>query len=210
MDTNNEKNNNLHASSQAEYDEVTREKLITDHEYDGIRELDNDLPPWWKYLFYITILFALVFFLVYHVFKMGDHQEALYEKEMAAAAEMYKSTGPSIDATTAVVIDDEAGLADGKETYDKICSVCHGKYGEGLIGPNFTDEYFIHGGTIGDMYTIVITGVIEKGMISYKDQLSPEKIQNVLSYIISLQGTDPANQKAPEGDRWVDGEKVVE
>lgn len=210
MDTNNEKNNNQHASSQAEYDEVTREKLITDHEYDGIRELDNDLPPWWKYLFYITIVFALVFFLIYHVFKTGDHQEALYEKEMAAAAEMYKSTGPSIDATTVVVIDDEAGLADGKDTYDKICSVCHGKFGEGLIGPNFTDEYFVHGGTIGDMYTIVITGVIEKGMISYKDQLSPEKIQNVLSYIISLEGTDPANQKAPEGDRWVNGEKVVE
>lgn len=210
MDTNKDKTDNLQATAPAEYDEITQEKLITDHEYDGIRELDNDLPPWWKYLFYISIVFALVFWMVYHVFNVGDHQDVLYEKEMAAAAEMYKSAGPSIDAGTVIIIEDETGIADGKDTYDKICSVCHGKNGEGLIGPNFTDEYWVHGGTIGDMYTVVITGIPEKGMVSYKDQLSPEKIQNVLSYIISLVGTDPSNQKAPEGDRWVNGEKVIE
>ena len=210
MDTNNDKTKNLHNGAEPEYDEITQEQLITDHDYDGIRELDNDLPPWWKYLFYISIVFAIVFWMVYHVFKVGDLQDVKYEKEMAAAAEMYKDSGSSIDATTIVIANDDESLTDGKETYDKICSVCHGKNGEGLIGPNFTDEYWIHGGSIGDMYTIVITGVLEKGMISYKDQLSPKKIQNVLSYIISLIGTEPANQKAQEGDRWVNGEKVVE
>ncbi len=210
MATNDENIKNLHQAKEPEYDEITNEQLISDHEYDGIRELDNDLPPWWKYLFYLTIVFAVVFILVYHVFKSADFQEVQYEKEMAEAAELYKRSDPAADAASLTVLTDDESMADGKVTYDKICSVCHAKSGEGLIGPNFTDEYWIHGGTIQDMYKIVIDGVLEKGMISYKDQLSPKQIQNVLSYIISLEGTNPPNPKAPQGDRWVNGEKVVE
>ncbi len=210
MATNDENTKNLHQAQEPEYDEITHERLLSGHEYDGIRELDNDLPPWWKYLFYISIVFAIVFILVYHVFKSADLQVVLYEKEMAAAAEKYKRTDPAAAVASLTVLTDDESMADGKITYDKICSVCHAKNGEGLIGPNFADEYWIHGGTIQDMYKIVITGVLEKGMISYKDQLSPKKIQNVLSYIISLEGTNPPNPKAPQGDRWVNGEKVAE
>lgn len=210
MATNDENTKNLHQDQEPEYDEITHERLLSGHEYDGIRELDNDLPPWWKYLFYISIVFAIVFILVYHVFKSADLQVVLYEKEMEAAAKLYKRTDPAADIASLTVLTDDESLADGKVTYDKICSVCHAKNGEGLIGPNFADEYWIHGGTIQDMYKIVITGVLEKGMISYKDQLSPKQIQNVLSFIISLEGTNPANPKAPQGDRWVNGEKVAE
>lgn len=210
MATNDENTKNLHQDQEPEYDEITHERLLSGHEYDGIRELDNDLPPWWKYLFYISIVFAIVFILVYHVFKSADLQVVLYEKEMAAAEKLYKRTDPAVDAASLSVLTDDESLADGKVTYDKICSVCHAKLGEGLIGPNFTDEYWIHGGTFQDMYKIVITGVLEKGMISYKDQLSPKQIQNVLSFIISLEGTNPPNPKTPQGDRWVNGAKVVE
>ena len=206
MDTNKEPVQNQDQSSVN--DKFTNERLISDHEYDGIQELDNDMPPWWKYLFYITIILAIVYFLGVHVFGFIDKQTVKYEKEMAQAAELYGDTGGGINAETVAIVTDEKSLADGKETFDKTCSVCHGKFGEGLIGPNFTDEYWIHGGRIQDMYNIVIKGVIEKGMISYKTQLSPDKIQNVLSYIIGFQGTDPPNQKAAEGDLWVEEEDV--
>lgn len=210
MATNEENNNNIHHANEPEFDEITHERLLAGHDYDGIRELDNDLPPWWKYLFYITIIFAVVFLLVYHVFKAADLQDVKYEKEMAAAAKLYKREDPAKAAASLTVLSDDESLADGKATFDKICHVCHGKFGEGLIGPNFTDEYWIHGGTIQLMYKVVINGVLEKGMISYKDQLSPKQIQNVLSYIISLKGSNPPNPKAPEGERWVNGEKVSE
>ncbi|MEA1898704.1 MAG: cbb3-type cytochrome c oxidase N-terminal domain-containing protein [Bacteroidota bacterium] len=208
MDANDDTTKNLDQNQPAEYDELTNDRLLSDHEYDGIKELDNDLPPWWKYLFYITIILAIVYFLGVHVFGFIDKQADKYDKEMAQAARLYGDTGGGINAETVTIVTDEISLADGHDTFDKICSVCHGKFGEGLIGPNFTDEYWIHGGGIQDMYKIVINGVIEKGMISYKSQLSPDKIQNVLSYIIGFQGTNPPNQKAAEGDLWVNEEDM--
>ena len=206
MDTNNEPIQNQDQNS--DNDGFSNERLISDHEYDGIQELDNDMPPWWKYLFYITIIISFVYFFGVHVFGFIDHQNEKYEKEMANA----KLSIPEVDiinAKTAVVVKDEGSLADGKETFDKICSVCHGKFGEGLIGPNFTDEYWIHGGGMEDLFTVVIEGVPAKGMISYKAQLSGKKIQNVLSYILNLQETDPPNQKAAEGELWIAPEEEI-
>lgn len=202
--------NNKSQNPEPEFDELTNDPLLSGHEYDGIRELDNDLPPWWKYLFFITIVFAVVFLLVYHVFKLAPLQYAKYDQEMAAAETKYKNTESTISKSTIVAVTDEGSLTDGKATFDKICSVCHGKYGQGIVGPNFTDDYWIHGGTIGDMYQVVITGVPEKGMISYESQLSPEKIRNVLSYIITLRGTNPSNPKAPEGVLYKDGKPVTD
>ncbi|MBN2172930.1 MAG: c-type cytochrome [Bacteroidales bacterium] len=184
---------------QYEIDTLTNDRLIKDHEYDGIKELDNDLPPWWKWLFYISIAFGIIYLVRLWVFQSEDlYQVQEYQKDMEEAASIV--TKPAADFEIKV-LDDPASLANGKDTYDKICQVCHLIDGGGLVGPNFTDNYWIHGNTMEDMYQIVTDGVIEKGMIPYKDQLSPTQRLEVLSYIIKdLHGTTPANPKAPQGE----------
>jgi len=185
-------------------DELTGDKLLEGHEYDGIQELDNRLPKWWLGLFYITIIFSIIYFLRYHVLKTGDLQAQEYEKEMAAASEKYKPVQSDVlDITTVTLLTDAANLEAGKAIYDQQCQVCHLSKGEGLVGPNLTDEYWIHGGSIGDVYNIIVVGVPAKGMISWKDQLKPEEIQQVSSFILSLVGTNPPNAKAPEGELYV-------
>ena len=128
---------------------------------------------------------------------------------MAIQAEIKKANPePVIDLSTMVPMTAPADLEAGHETFKKICSLCHGQKGEGLVGPNFTDQYWIHGDSITktisikDLYKVVITGVISKGMLSYKDQLTPVQIQQVLSYILTLQGTNPPNPKAPQGVKY--------
>jgi len=185
-------------------DELTGDKLLDGHEYDGIMELDNKLPKWWLGLFYITIIFAVIYVLRYHVLKTADLQAMEYEKEVAEAIDKYKSAKPDvIDASTVEVLTDAASMEAGKAIYDKNCMVCHLSKGEGLVGPNMTDEYWIHGGSMADIYDIIVVGVPAKGMISWKDQLSPTEIQQVASFILSLQGTNPPNPKAPEGELYV-------
>lgn len=181
-----------------EIDTLTNDRLISDHEYDGIQELDNDLPPWWKWLFYITIVFGIVYLIRFWVFDADDlHQKREYEKAMAEAPQVTPEKSAEFEIK---VLHDDASLQAGKEIFDKICQVCHRKDGGGLVGPNMTDNYWIHGNTIQDMYNVVTNGVIDKGMIPYKDQLSPQKRLEVLSYIIvKLHGTNPENPKAPQG-----------
>ena len=187
-----------------EYDTLTNERLIKDHDYDGIRELDNDLPPWWKWLFYITIIFAVVYLIRIFVFQSDDLiQGREYNNEMAAAqANMPEK--PAAEATFKVeLLTDDASLAAGQETWTKICAACHLADGGGLVGPNMTDNYWIHGNTVQDLYNTVTNGVIEKGMIPYKDQLSDQARLDVVSYIlVKLQGTTPANPKAPQGTEY--------
>jgi len=192
-----------------EIDELTKDRYLGGHEYDGIRELDNRMPRWWLYLFYITIVFAVVYMLGYHVTGWWPSQDKEYEIEMAEQTAIKKANPePVVDLEAMVPMTDPADLTAGQETYKKICSVCHGQNGEGLVGPNFTDQYWIHGDStnntisIKHLYNVVITGVIEKGMIPYKDQLSPVQIQQVLSYILTLQGTTPPNPKAPQGPKY--------
>jgi cytochrome c oxidase cbb3-type subunit 3 len=188
-----------------EIDEVTKVRYLGGDDYDGIKELDNKLPPWLMYIFYITIVFSAAYLIALWVFDNKNlKQEAEYAGTMQIAEEKKVELNIKIiDESNISIVTDATALTEGKQTYDKICAVCHGKFGEGLVGPNFTDEYHIHGGTIQDMYKIVITGVLDKGMLSYKNQLTGEQIQNVLSYIISLEGTNPANQKAPQGEKFV-------
>ena len=192
-----------------EIDELTRDRFLGGHEYDGIRELDNKLPGWWVWLFIITVVFSAIYLLGYQVAGWWPSQSKEYEIAMAELDEMKKSAKQNtVDVATMIPLTDVASLEAGKETYKKICSTCHGQNGEGLVGPNMTDDYWIHADsvnnrvTIQDLYKVVITGVLEKGMISYKDQLSPEQIQQVLSYMISLQGTNPAKPKAPQGKKY--------
>ena len=199
--------NKLHG--EPEIDELTKDRYLGGHEYDGIRELDNKLPRWWVYLFIVTIIFAAVYLLGYHVTKLWPLQEDEYNKEMAVVADLKKANPePVVDLATMVPLTAASDLESGQATFKKICSACHGQKGEGLVGPNFTDQYWIHGDTvtntvsIRDLYKVVTTGVIAKGMASYKDILTPKQIQQVLSYILTLQGTTPPNPKAPQGVKY--------
>jgi cytochrome c oxidase cbb3-type subunit III len=185
-----------------EKDELTGDKLLSGHEYDGIKELDNKLPKWWLWLFYITIIFAAVYFTRMHIIQTADKQDDAYKKEVEAAMLKYKDVRQAnmIDASTVVQLSDADALAAGKAIFEKSCIACHLAQGQGLVGPNLTDDYWIHGCTIADIFRTITTGVPDKGMISWKDQLNPQQIQQVASYVMSLHGTNPPNPKAPQGD----------
>lgn len=183
------------------------ETILLDHEYDGIKELDNNLPPWWKNLFYLTIIFAVGYMLYYHVFD-GPTQEMEYDREVAAAniaiAEYKKNNPDLIDASTVEMLTDASDINAGKSIYDTNCAVCHRPDGGGGIGPNLTDEYWILGGDIASVYNVVSEGGrAGKGMVAWKGELNPLEIAQVSSYILTLQGTDPADAKGPEGDLYV-------
>jgi cytochrome c oxidase cbb3-type subunit 3 len=177
------------------------------HDYDGIRELDNRLPPWWLGIMYGSIIFAGIYMYVYHWSGSDWSSRKEYDMAMEAAEEQkeaYLATvADAVDENTVNRVTDEASLANGKDIYMTNCMPCHGTMGEGTIGPNFTDEYWIHGGSIKDIFTTIKYGVPEKGMISWSSQLRPTAMQNVASYIMTLQGTNPPNGKAPEGTLYV-------
>lgn len=185
------------------------EEVMTDHEYDGIKELDNKLPPWWVWLFNLSIVFAVVYFAYYEVFTSSDLPISIveYNNEMAEAEEeiaAYKAKfGSGIDENSAEITEDATRLANGEKIYTANCVSCHMADGGGGIGPNFTDEYWIHGGGIKDLFKTIKYGVITKGMIPWKDQLKPEEMEDVASYILTFQGTTPANPKEPQGDLYV-------
>lgn len=189
-------------------DGLTGDKVLEGHEYDGIKELDNKLPKWWVGLFYITIIFALVYVLRFHILKTSPLQEEEYRIEMAAAEQHAASVAeqaPGETTTTAGPMTDATNLDAGKAVYDKNCAVCHLAEGQGLVGPNLTDAYWIHGGSYEDIINIINVGVIEKGMIAWKDMLTPTEVQQVASFIMNMQGTNPPNPKAPEGDLYTPG-----
>ncbi|MBP1224906.1 cbb3-type cytochrome c oxidase N-terminal domain-containing protein [Flavobacterium sp. 1355] len=182
--------------------------LLMDHDYDGIKELDNNLPPWWVYLFYICIIFGVIYVARYELFG-GDNQETELKMEMAQAkidVEEYLKTAPDLmDEKTVVLLTDKADLAAGKEIFTTNCAACHRADAGGQIGPNLTDDHWILGGGIKNLFhTITNGGRDGKGMISWKGTLKPKEIQKVASYILSLQGSNPKDPKAPDGEVWVD------
>ncbi|MFA5327242.1 MAG: cbb3-type cytochrome c oxidase N-terminal domain-containing protein [Prolixibacteraceae bacterium] len=187
-----------------EIDDVTQIKYFGGHEFDGIKELDNPLPPWLKYIFYISIIISVAYLTRLFVFEDDSIvQKKEYYKEMAAAkAKTEVIEKEETIKAAAQPMTKEQTLAAGKVVFDKICYVCHGKSGEGLVGPNFTDDYWIHGDKPEDLKKVIIDGVIEKGMISYKSQLSNAQIDHVTAYILSMRGTNPPNQKAPQGEKY--------
>jgi Cytochrome c, mono- and diheme variants len=203
MSTNNDNELKEPNEIQPEIDEATQIKYFGGHEYDGIKELDNPMPPWLKYIFYVTIILTVAYLTRLVVFKDETIiQKKEYSHEMAAArAKNEYSEKAEATKEAAKPMTQEQILAAGKVTFDKICYVCHGKFGEGLVGPNFTDDYWIHGNKPEDLKKVIVDGVIDKGMLSYKSQLSNKQIDQVIAYILSLHGTNPPNAKAPQGTK---------
>jgi cytochrome c oxidase cbb3-type subunit 3 len=173
------------------------------HDYDGIRELDNRLPPWWLYGFYCTILFACVYLWRYHVSHSaplsGEEYAISVQKAEIAKAAYLKKAANNVDETTVKQLSGTDDLAAGQKVFETTCFACHGKSGEGGVGPNLTDEYWLHGGSIQDVFKSIKYGWADKGMKSWKDDFSPSQIAQIASYVRSLQGTHPANPKAPQG-----------
>lgn len=187
---------------------ITEEhEIILDHNYDGIRELDNNLPPWWLYGFYASIIFGAVYLLRYHVFN-GDTQYDELETEYAEAKiaiENYKKTAKDlVDINTVELLTDLSDLKAGQAIFETNCVACHLADGGGSIGPNLTDQNWISGGDIKSIFKTVSEGGRDgKGMIAWKQLLKPAEMAQVSSYVLQFQGTTPAKPKAPEGDIWV-------
>jgi len=196
--------------------------VLLNHDYDGIRELDNNLPPWWVGMFYISILFAGVYMVVYHFSDIGLSQAEEYKQEVrnaeiAIAAfvakqkeekELTQKTaeqeGKPIDEIKLKALTDIDRLAVGEVIFKTNCSACHGKLGEGMLGlgQNLTDKYWIHGGGIENIFKTVSDGVPSTTMVPWKNSLDENQLLEVSSYILTLQGTNPPNAREPEGELW--------
>lgn len=182
------------------------QEIVLDHEYDGIRELDNSLPPWWKYLFIITVIWGIAYMIYYHVFD-GTNQYQEYEIEVAKAEveiEEYKKNNKDlIDADNVQILTAASDLDAGKAIYMESCVACHKADGSGGIGPNLTDDYWILGGGIKNIFhTISEGGRAGKGMVAWKTELNPNQIAQVSSFVMTLHGTNPEGGSEPEGDLW--------
>lgn len=170
---------------------------MTDHAYDGIQELDNPMPAWLRWLFYGSIGFAGIYLIHYHWMGTGPLSRAEYEVEMAVAAEKYKDV--ELPEGAILQLTDAGRLQNGASLFKENCATCHGEKLEGLTGPNLTDAYWLHGGDIKAVYNTITNGVPGKTMISWKSRISSNERLELASYVLSLQGSNPANAKSPEG-----------
>jgi cytochrome c oxidase cbb3-type subunit 3 len=188
-------------------------QLLMDHDYDGIKELDNNLPPWWVYLFYACIVFSVIYLVRYEIMGAPD-QETELKTELAQAkvevAEYMKTAPDLMDEKTVTLLTEPADLDKGKAIFTTNCVACHRADAGGQIGPNLTDEHWILGGGIKNLFhTITNGGRDGKGMIAWKASLKPKEIQAVASYVISLRGSNPKDPKAPDGEIWVEDGATV-
>lgn len=176
------------------------EPNLLEHEIDGIRELDNLLPRWWVWLFNLSIIFGLVYMLYYHVFRIGDLQAAEYAKEARAGEEIKAVAIAKFESSIATLepSKDRVIIGDGQRIFLTYCAPCHRPDAGGLVGPNLTDDYWIHGSNYTDNVKTIINGVPTKGMLMWRGVLNPGQIQAVSSYIYTLRGTHPANPKPAE------------
>lgn len=179
--------------------------LIMEHKFDGIAELDNPTPPWFMWLFYGTIVFGVAYILNYHVFEWGLLQDQEYVVEVqeaeAAKVEYLANAANLIDESSVTVSSEPAVISAGMALFNTNCVACHGDKGQGTVGPNLTDEYWLHGGSVNDVFKTIKYGIPEKGMISWEKQLTPKQISEVSNYILSLKGTNPPGAKEPQGEK---------
>lgn len=190
--------------------EKSEAELILDEDFDGIAELDNPTPPWFNFIFYTTIIVAALYLLNYHVLKIGSLQAAEYTTEVTeakASVDAYlKKTGNAIDENNVTLLTDKAAIEEGKKLFESnTCVTCHKIDGGGLVGPNLTDDYWIHGGDIKSIFKTIKYGVTAKGMTAWQNAFTGKQIQAVASYVKSLHGTKPAEPKAPQGDLYTEG-----
>lgn len=182
------------------------DEILMDHDYDGIRELDNNLPPWWVYMFYATIVWGFIYLGYIYLSPYGQSQAEEYIAEVEQAEvdkQAYLATMKSqVDENTVTYLTDASDLKAGKAIYMELCQVCHAPDGGGGVGPNFTDKYWIHGGSVKDVFSTVKYGVPAKGMISWESQLRPSQMAQVSSYVLSLEGTTAAAPKEPQGELY--------
>ena len=185
---------------------IEQEKdMLIDHEFDGIKELDNPVPVWFNFLFYGSIAFGIMYFVTYHVAGWGQLQDQEYVTEMKQAevdktAYLAKSAN-KIDENSVKEDKSAATLTAGKAIFTSNCVACHGDKAQGVVGPNLTDEFWIHGGKINNVFKTIKYGVPDKGMITWEKTLTPKQIAEVANYILSLKGSNPANPKAPQGNK---------
>jgi cytochrome c oxidase cbb3-type subunit 3 len=183
--------------------------VMLDHDYDGIKELDNVLPPWWVNLFYATIIFAAVYLLRFHFFGGYTQDEEFKTEVELAEADMLKNKANSpqeeITFDKVTLLTDAADLAQGKEIFTNSCAACHKPDGGGMVGPNLTDEYWINGGGIKNVFKLISEGSKNNPtMVGWAKTLGTKQVQKVASYVLSLQGTKPAGGKPAEGEKWVE------
>lgn len=191
----------------------TDKDVLLDHDYDGIKELDNPPPPWFMYLFYGTILFAVIYFVRFQITGAGPTQQEEYvaELEKAETARLASMETPEGGAAAVNITEDNVTLSTdeniikkGKTVFVQFCQVCHGEGGKGISGPNLTDDYWVHGGDIKDLFKTIKYGVLDKGMASWDGTLSGEQIRDVSSYILNLEYISEADGGlAPAGELYV-------
>jgi len=186
--------------------------ILLDHNYDGIKELDNALPPWWKWGFYITVVLGVIYLFRFHVWKTGPSPLEEYNSEMMIAdaqlENFRRNNSETVDEKT-VKMADAKGIAAGKAIFTKTCTPCHGINGEGnAVGPNLTDKYWLHGGAINNVFRTINLGVPDKGMQSWGKSFSSGDIKNLASFVLSMQGSNPPNPKAPQGNEYIPGIKT--
>lgn len=185
--------------------------ILLDHDYDGIKELDNNLPPWWLWGFYITIVYAVVYIVLFHITGTAPLQDEEFTNEMAQAkveVDAYLAKmGDLVDENNVTMMTEQSDITAGKEIFMANCVACHLADGGGSIGPNLTDDYWVNGdGSITEVFkTVKYGGRPGKGMLAWKDQLNPKKMQQVSSFVLSLKGTTPAKGKEAEGELYASG-----
>ncbi len=185
-------------------DTRTDDDRLMDHQYDGIQEYDNPLPGWWKAIFVISIIWSVGYGIYYHLGGPGVDHFGEYDAEMAAFYDEQAKRGGPLKVTAAMVTGvakDAAAMGQAKALYMDKCAQCHGKLGEGGIGPNLTDEYWIHGGSALAIYKTVDEGVPEKGMLAWGKELKAKQVVNLAAYVTKLVGTNPPNGKKAEGEK---------
>ncbi len=184
---------------------ISQEKELLLHEnYDGIQELNNPVPAWFNALFYGTVGIGIVYLLVYHSWNAAPLQIQEYENEVFVAETLKRqrlaaAPADNIDENNVKLLTGNSVISAGKGTYMQYCAACHGKAGEGLVGPNLADDYWLHGNTVNAVFKTIKYGVVEKGMLAWGTQLTPTQMSNVSNFILSLKGTNPPNAKEAQG-----------